>query len=822
MTVPRPPLTTPAGLSHATTTPDCDFETYSEAGFVWNGERWLPPEGVKDRKNAGLGAVGAANYSAHESFEILTFSYDLKDGLPKRRWLPHMPPPVDLFAYVATGGPLEAWNVGFERWVWEHYCTPRLGWPVVAPHQWRCAMAKARAHALPGSLDNAGKVLQLPVLKDDDGKRLIQLFSIPKDPSKHDPRKRIVPAWNEVDAVYNGALLAVHRLVGEPKAGERRRATIIRKADEDARTEAEDAARLLDYNETDIVVEAEASSRIPDLSPTELRYWQDDQEINRRGIQIDLESVENCIAVLNTALARFTEEFAELTGGGKPSEVAATIAWLHGRGVHMDALDEEAVTEALKTPGLDATTRRVLEIRAAAASASVKKVFALRNHATRQGRVHDLYAFHGARTGRPTSHGPQAANLPKAGPNVYRCVSCQAWHGSHTMACPWCGVFTMRGPKDAKEWNPDVVEYALRALATRSFDVVQSTFGDVLLTIAGVLRGLFISRLGYDLVSSDYTAIEGVVVACLAGEQWRVDAYANDSPMYLLSAERMFGVTVAEMQEYARVNGHHHELRQKGKGGELGLGFGGWINALRQFGVDGADADLTDTVLKWRAASPALVWFWGGQTQGVADECRSNAGMTPLGRDRYGRPSVDRWSRVPEMFGLEGAAVSAVQQPGQWFPVARLDGTDSRIAYYCRDDVLYCRVPSGGLITYHRPRLQRSDKEWRGLSLSFEGWNTNPKSGPPGWIRMNTYSGKLCENVVQKTARDIQMSGIAREHDAGYPIVMHTYDEVVAEVPEGFGSVPDLERLMTAIDPWAEGWPIKAAGGWRAKRYRKG
>lgn len=139
-----------------------------------------------------------------------------------------------------------------------------------------------------------------------------------------------------------------------------------------------------------------------------------------------------------------------------------------------------------------------------------------------------------------------------------------------------------------------------------------------------------------------------------------------------------------------------------------------------------------------------------------------------------------------------------------------------------RGDALYCRVPSGGLITYHRPRLAQSDQSWRGLSLSFEGWNTNPKAGPLGWVRMNTYSGKLSENVTQRVARDIQMNAIRRLHDAGYPIVMHTYDEVVAEVPLGFGSVEHLEQLMTTPMPWSEGWPIKAAGGWRGGRYRKG
>lgn len=228
------------------------------------------------------------------------------------------------------------------------------------------------------------------------------------------------------------------------------------------------------------------------------------------------------------------------------------------------------------------------------------------------------------------------------------------------------------------------------------------------------------------------------------------------------------------------------------------------MSSMRAFGVDGTDDELKDTVLKWRAASPALVWFWGGQTKGKQPGAH------------------DQWDRTWSPFGLEGMAVLAVQNPGTEYPVLRRDGTPTGISYIMRGDVLFCRLLSGRAIPYHRPRLQQAAEDWRGLSLSFETNNTNPKNGAIGWIRMNTYGGRLCENVVQATARDIQMNAIRQLEAAGYPIVLHTYDEVVAEVPEGWGSVEELERIMCAVPPWAAGWPIKAANGWRAGRYRKG
>ncbi len=803
-----------AGLGRATVLADMDFETSSEAGFVWDGGRWRGPTGGGGKK--GLKVVDLINYVEHGTFRVETLYYDLKDGRGARCWLPHVPPPVDLFEHLARGLLIEAWNAQFEREVWERYCVRRLGWPAVRPEQWRCAMAKGRAHALPGSLAKAGDVLALTVRKDPDGERLLKRFSEPRDPTKDDPRLWHRPLWTPEAVNTEAATLFLHRLGLEraerQAAGKdvtpRRVVSLAAQAQQDAHEQADDSQRFLRYNRTDIESEAEASGRTPDLSPMELRFWQDDQRINGRGVQVDTQLVEACIQILEAALGRYTREFADLTGGIKPSEVAQTLAWLHTRGVHLDALDEDAVDAALRQV-LPDDARRVLEVRGLAASASVKKFYALRNSTGPDGRIRYLYNFFGARTGRPTGNGAQPTNLPKAGPDVVKCDHCGRWHGAHTMTCGWCGQFTLRAPKAAREWNPESMHDAIDAALTGSVDFLEKTFGFVLQTLAGILRGVFVARPGHELISSDYTAIEGAVIACLAGEQWRIDAYANDSPMYLLSAERMFGVSVQEMLDYAKANGHHHPLRQKGKGGELACGFGGWINSLRQFGVDGSDDELTDTVLKWRAASPAVEWFWGGQKRGPADVIRKVA-------------NADRWNKSNFFYGLEGAAVSAVCSPGEWFHVRRLDETLSGVSYICQGDALYCRVPSGGLITYHRPRVAPAAQDWRGLQLSFEGWNSNPKQGPLGWVRMSTYSGKLAENVTQRTARDIQMPALARLESTGrYPVVMHTYDEIVSEVAEGSGSVSELESFMCDVDEWARGWPIKAAGGWRGKRYRK-
>lgn len=743
-----------AGMGVATVLPDCDFETKSAAGYVWLPERnkWGTLPGASKK---GLSAVAAARYAEDPSTDVQWFAYDLKDGRGTRQWVPGMLPPFDLFAHVAEGGLLEAHNNMFERLIWRHVMARRYGWPEVPAEQWRCSMAKARAHALPGALGKIGEVLNLPIQKDKEGERLLKFFAVPRDPTKANP-----DTWND-PAKYPDDFAAYGR-----------------------------------YNATDIAAESEVSIRCPDLTGDELEFWQADQAINWRGVHIDRAGVENCIAIIEQAHTTYNAELRVLTGGtvSTASELAKLKGWLGAHGVHMadgpGSMDDDAIEAVLARP-LPPHCRRALEIRQAIGSASVKKVFSMANQVCSDDRLRDLFSYHAARTGRPTGNGPQPTNLPKAGPTVYRCDCTR--HSADAAACRWCGK--PRANPRALEWSVDAVEDALAVIALRDLRTVEHYFGDAMLTVSGCLRGLFNAAPGHDLIASDYTAIEAVVLAALAGEQWRLDVFRARRDIYLESISRSTGIPLEELVAYKAANGMHHPQRQRGKIQELALGFGGWIGALRAFGAEGEDRDLQQQVLAWRSASPAVVEFWGGQTR-------------DFGRDGG------------EWFGLEGAVLRAMHAPGQVFAVARLDGTATGISYVMRDDALYCRLPSGRYLTYHRPRL-RETGNWRGFEISFEGYNTNPKSGPIGWIRMNTYSGKLCENVVQATARDVQRHAIINLERRGYPVVLHVYDEDVSEIPEGFGSIEEFESVMNDLPDWAHGWPISASGGWRGKRYRK-
>lgn len=757
------------GPGVSTVLADCDFETYSQAGFHWCGPtdkkplgHWVGPPGAAQGKK-GLGVIGVRAYAEHWSTEVLTFKYDLKDGHGKRTWKPGMPNPQPLFDHFAQGKLCEAHNAGFEQTIWEQVCVPKYGWPAVDPSLWRCSAAKSRAFGLPSALADVGQALNLPTQKDAEGKRLLKLFSWPKDPTKKDPRWRVLPAEEPIDA-----------------------------------------AKLDSYCETDIETESQASARCPDLPPNELAYWLADQRINRRGIGVDMDAVRDCMFVVNEVLAAYDEEMFKLIGL-RTSQAKALVEWLasndvrgsDGRPVKSLAAEElEFLYE--QRDQYPHPVGRVLEIRGLTASASVKKVFAMANHASRDARLCDLFIYHGARTGRDTHADVQPGNLPKAGPELRWCedMGCRRPYAHHMDECPWCGASSAFSSEASpvegdRGWCFEGVDHVLEILQMRSMHALEHFFGDALLCVSGVVRSLLVAHEGHRLICSDYSSIEAVVSAVLTGEEWRVEAFRRREDIYLHGAA---GVTGKSYEWYMANGGKKHPDRQKiGKPAELGLGFGGFSGALFAFGFEGEKKEADRTWMAWRAASPAFEEMWGGQYRGV-----------PWDIERR------------EYFGLEGCAVRAVLSPGQMFFYRG-------ITYQVIDDVLYCTLLSGRRMAYHQPRLWYGAKRdgWvECYSLTYMTWNTNAKMGPRGWVRMETYGGRLFENVVQATARDIMAHAVVNLEAAGYPVVLRVHDEVAAEVLNGFGSLEEFERILTDLPDWAKGWPIRAAG-WVNKRYHK-
>lgn len=690
-----------------------DFETYSEAGYRWEegGCRWRPSNPSKP----GLG-VGAWIYTAHPSADIISLDYD------GTMWIPGMPPPLDLFEYIKSGGVLWAHNSFFEYSVWTNIAVRRYGWPVVPLEQFRCTQALALAWGLPSRLKDIGAALNLSIQKDPAGNALIRKLTVPRTPTKNNPLRRLTPESNP-----------------------------------------EDFGRLYEYNMQDVRAEQELSRVLPPLPPQEEALWLLDQRINARGVHIDRAALENCVEIVHQATDKYTLELQLLTGGvvGSANELQSMTGWLRSQGVSTVSLDAAAVASLLGSP-LPADAHRVLEIRQILGSASVKKLFSIQHYLAEDDRVRGLFQYCGAeRTGRFAGRGPQPQNMPSGGP--------------------------------VDEWDAEGVEKALADIATGDLSVVELAWGDPLTTVSGCLRGLFTAAPGHDLIASDYSAIEAVVLAALAGEEWRMEVFRTHGKIYEMSASKISGVPFEEFLEYKRTTGQHHPLRKKiGKVAELASGYMGWIGAWKAFGADKfmTDEEIKKNILIWRGASPAIPEFWGGQNRKVEG----------------------RWEFYPEYYGLEGAAVMAVLNPGKFYSYRS-------ITYGVKAGVLYCRLPSGRLLSYHSPGLQESTdpRGQRVLQLSFMGRNPRVKK----WERTETYGGKLTENVVQATARDILTDAMLRLEAAGYPIVLHVHDEICCEVPQGWGSVEEMERIMGDMPAWCADWPIRASGGWRGKRYRK-
>jgi DNA polymerase len=713
-----------------------DFETYSEAGYVFNEDlqKWKP---IVKSPPYGWLSVGSPAYAQHKSTEILCLAYDIKRGEGRKLWIPTLPPPSDLFDYILAGGLIEAHNSAFEYYIWNWVGVLKLGWLPLPYDQLRCSSAKARAHSLPSALKNVGKALDAPIKKEADGERLIKKFSNPRNPTKHDKRRRIRPEEDTIDA-----------------------------------------CKLYAYCLDDVSAEDSISAMIPDLSPVELDYWLLDQQINYRGVHIDTDAMADCKAIVDQATVRYNDELRAITGGAVEdvNKLDDLKDWVRANGLEVKSLDADHILEILKLPNLqdpDDPVRRALELRQILGSASVKKLGAIERRLTRDGRLHDLFKFCGAdRTGRTAGAGVQPQNLPNSGEDVKRCL-CGNIRGLYVERCT-CGE--SNGYK-IEEWGIDAVNAVLEVIKERDVSVLEDRFGDALGTLSGCLRGLFSAREGYELICSDFSAIEAVVLAHIAGVAWRIEVFKTHGRIYEASASKTFNVPLEEILAYKERTGDHHPLRKKGKVQELASGFGGGLGAWRAFGAEGTDAEIDLMVKAWRRASPEIKSLW---------------------------------------YDIEDRATWAVQNAGRSF-------TTNGITYGYKDDILYCQLPSGRTLTYHQPRLKETTTPWGAptTQLSYMGWNTDYKKGKIGWIRLETWGGKLVENFIQAISRDLMFYSMLNIERAGYPVVLQIHDEIVSEVPKGFGSVEEFERIMSGVPSWANGWAVRASGGWRGKRYRK-
>ncbi len=723
-----------------------DLETYSEAGYFFDGLRWRSVAGARE---GGLPAVGAAVYAEHPSAEVLVLCYSFDGGATIKSWVPGMPAPMDLLEHVRGGGVVVAFNSMFEWLFWDRVCVRKYGWPILPLAHTRDTAASARAFGLPGALKKAAEALGTVAQKDSEGVSLINLFTKPRSPTKNDPRLRTYLGHEQVKA-----------------------------------------QRFYEYCAQDVRVETEVAAQCPELSGFETVVWTLDQEINERGVFIDVHALRDCQAIFNGFSKILTRELVHITNGRiqthNQTEVIKDMFAEYG--IYVPDVQAQTVADTLadvfheiyKHPW----AQRVFEIRRDLASASVAKLGAIDRRICSDGRVRGLFAYCGAeRTGRWAGRGPQPQNLPRGNSDVGTCGRCGMWQGTHRLSCFGCG-----GDIDKKKWEFKAGLAALESFQDQNTESAIHRWGDVLGVISGCLRSLFVAESGKRFLCSDFRAIEAVVLAALAGEEWRLEVFRTHGRIYEQSASKITGIPLEEYLEYKRVNGQHHPDRAMGKVAELASGYGGGYKGWKAFGADKYmrdDDEIKANVKKWRIESPMIAGDWR----------RNITGM---------------WK------GLEDAAIQAIEYPGHF---ARY-----RDIWYQSDGrVLRCTLPSGRALSYHTPMVVPGETPWGSpcKKIKFHGYNSNPKYGAIGWRQLETYGGRLTENVVQAASRDIMAHAMLNLRQAGYSIVLHVHDEIVCEEVAGFGSLEEVERLMGRLPDWATGWPVIAHGGWEGGEYRK-
>ena len=497
---------------------------------------------IETYSDQNLAKTGVYRYVESPVFEILLFSYSA-DGEPVR--LVDLACgetiPAEIIAAL-TDDTVTKWafNATFER-----ICLSRfLGLPTgeyLEPESWRCSMVWAATMGLPLSLEGVGAVLGLEKQKLTEGKELIKYFCQPCAPTKtNGQRTRNLPAH------------APEKWLTFKKYNIR-----------DVETEMAIQARLVKY-------------------PVPESIWEEyhiDQEINDRGVAMDMELVKQAILLDQQSRSDLMQAMKSLTDLENPNSVQQMKLWLADNGLETDTLGKKAVAEMLKTATPE--MRRVLTLRQQLAKSSVKKYQAMETAVCADGRARGMFQFYGAnRTGRWAGRIIQMQNLPQN-------------HLSN-------------------------LEIAREFVRDGNFDAVELLFDDVPDTLSQLIRTAFVPRAGAKLIVADFSAIEARVIAWLAGEEWRQKVFAQGKDIYCASASQMFGVPV----EKHGVNGH---LRQKGKIAELALGYGGSVGALKAMGA--LEMGLTEEELPllvdaWRQSNPNITKLWWDVDHAVMEAVR--------------------------------------------------------------------------------------------------------------------------------------------------------------------------------------------------------
>lgn len=499
---------------------------------------------IETYSSVDLSKCGVYKYTEAADFDILLFGYSVDGGSVQVIDLAcgETIPQEIIAALTDDAVTKSAFNAQFERiclsrWLRDHGGFDNTGYSIpedtvgnyLDPAAWKCTMIWSAYMGLPLSLEGVGAVLGLGKQKLTEGKELIKYFCQPCAPTKaNGGRTRNLPrhAPDKWEAFKR-------------------------------------------YNVRDVEVEMSIQEKLAKF-PVPEDIWEQyhlDQQINDRGVAIDMELVHQAIEMDARSRAELTAAMKQLTDLDNPNSVQQMKQWLSDNGLMVESLGKKEVTEMLKTAPVE--LQKVLQLRQQLAKSSIRKYQAMEKAVCADGRARGMFQFYGAnRTGRWAGRIIQMQNLPQ----------------NHL---------------------PDIAE-ARSLVRSGDFDGVELLYEDVPDTLSQLIRTAFIAKPGYKFIVADFSAIEARVLAWFAGERWRQEVFESGGDIYCASASQMFKVPV----EKHGVNGH---LRQKGKIAELALGYGGSVGALKAMGA--LDMGLTEDELQplvtaWRNSNPNIVKFW--------------------------------------------------------------------------------------------------------------------------------------------------------------------------------------------------------------------
>ena len=499
---------------------------------------------IETYSDRDLKKCGVYKYAESPNAELLLFGYSINNGPVTVIDVAQGEEVPEYILKALTDDSITKWayNASFERiflsvWLKRNYPQYFVSYSIdedtvsnyLDPSAWRCSLVWGAVMGLPLSLKGIGAVLKLDEQKMSEGSDLIRYFCVPCKPTKS-----------------NGG-----RTRNLPEHAPEKWATFVA------------------YNKRDVEVELSIKEKLKNFPVPEF-LWDEyhlDQEINDRGIGVDMKLVTNAIAFDERSKGTISSQMKDMTDLENPNSVVQMKAWLAENGIETETLGKKAVAELMKNA--PERLAQVLALRQQLAKSSVKKYQAMENAVCDDGRVRGMFQFYGAnRTGRWAGRIVQLQNLPQ----------------NH-----------MGDLAEARE-----------LVRQGDYDSVEMLYDDIPDTLSQLIRTAFIPKPGYKFYVADFSAIEARVIAHLAGEKWRAEVFKNGGDIYCASAEQMFHVPVKKHG----VNGH---LRQKGKIAELALGYGGSVGALKAMGaleMGLKEDELQPLVDAWRASNPNIVQLW--------------------------------------------------------------------------------------------------------------------------------------------------------------------------------------------------------------------